>query len=308
MAGTPAFRKLEYVLAVARELHFGKAAERLHVDPSTLSRQVREVEEELGFRIFFRANHYVAITDEAKPFVLALEQMLANFVTEFEKAKNLSRLRARRKASTLVIGYSPFIIPRIPNEIRAIHSQRFPSIHLEFRRASVQELTDSVIADACQACVMLRPSGCQHLKEISLRSERLFAVWPRAYQATLNTTVALADLKAHPLIIPCSDRTDPVLQDWFFNRCAAAGFKPKVAAEASCPSEAFNLVQSGIGIAIVPNGVSADTPRNLACSPIVGIEALELILAWRSEVSYRVQKIVAEIANVLCRTKLAAAS
>jgi DNA-binding transcriptional LysR family regulator len=308
MADIPPFRKLEYVLAVARELHFGKAAERLHVDPSTLSRQVREVEEELGFHVFFRANHYVAITNEAKPFVLALEQMLASFVTEFEKAKNLSRLKARHKDSAFVIGYSPFVIPTIGNEIRAVHSQRFPSIHLEIRRAHVQELTDSLIADACQACVMLRPSGRQYREEISLRSERLFAVWPRAYRATLSTTVALADLKAHSLIIPCSDRTDPVLQDWFFNRCAAAGFKPKVAAEASCPLEAFNLVQNGVGIAIVPDGVSGDTPRNLERSPIGGIEALELILAWRSGVSYRVPKIVAEIANVLRQTDLAVAS
>jgi prophage regulatory protein len=104
MAGTPSFRKLEYILAVARERHFGKAAERLHVDPSTLSQQIREVEQELGFDVFFRANHYVDITEEAKPFVPALEQMLARLVDEFEKAKNLARLRAPRKASMFVVG------------------------------------------------------------------------------------------------------------------------------------------------------------------------------------------------------------
>jgi DNA-binding transcriptional LysR family regulator len=308
MAGPPPFRKLEYVLAVARYLHFGKAAEQLHVDPSTLSRQIREVEKELGFDIFIRANHYVAITDEAKPFILALKQIMASFATDFEKAKNISRLMARRKASTFVIGYSPFVIPAIPNEIRAAHSRRFPSIHLELCRASVQELTDSLIADACQACVMLRPAGRQHFEEISLRSERLFAVWPRAYQAALSTTVALADLKAHPLIIPCSDRTDPDLQDWFFNRCTAAGFKPKLAAEASGSLEAFNLVQNGVGIAIMPDGVCGEIPRNLECSPIGGIEPLELIIVWRPGVSHRVQKIVTEIVNGLRRTNLAIAS
>ena len=171
MAGTPPLRKLEYVLAVARERHFGKAAARLHVDPSNLSRQVREVEDELGIEIFVRTNHYVAIAEEAVEFIMDLEQMLAKFVTEFEKSKRLARLRARRKASTFVIGYSPFVVPTIPQDIRAIQSVRFRSVHLELRRAPAQELTDSLIADACQACVMVRPSGQHYLEEIPLRSE-----------------------------------------------------------------------------------------------------------------------------------------
>jgi DNA-binding transcriptional LysR family regulator len=304
MVGTPPFRKLEYLLAVARERHFGKAAERLHVDPSTLSRQIREVEQELGFDVFFRANHYVDITEEAAPFVPALEKMLARFVDEFESAKNLARLRARRKASTFVVGYSPFVIPTIPNQIRTVHTQRFSAIHLELRRASAQELRDSLIADACQACVMLRPGDRQHPEEIQLRSERLFAVWPRDYAATLGGAVALSELRAHPLVMPCSDRTDPVLHAWFFDRCVAAGFKPKVAAEASCPPEAFHLVQDGVGIAIVPGSVCGDAPRDLECSPIGGIEALQLILAWRRRVSHRLQKMVAEIANELRRANL----
>ena len=56
MSATPPLRKLQYVLAVARELHFRKAAERLHVEQSSISRQIREVEEELGFEIFRRDN------------------------------------------------------------------------------------------------------------------------------------------------------------------------------------------------------------------------------------------------------------
>ena len=307
MAGTPPLRKLEYVLAVARERHFGKAAERLHVDPSNLSRQVREVEDELGIEIFVRTNHYVAIAEEAVEFIMDLEQMLARFVTEFEKSKRLARLRARRKASSFVIGYSPFVAPTIPHEIRANHSARFPSVYLELRRASSQELTDSLIADACQACVMVRPAGQHHLEAIPLRSEHLSAVWPRAYQANLSA-VGLIELRAHPLILPCSDRTDPVLEEWFLSQCAAAGFKPKVAAEATSPSEAFNLVQDGAGIAIVPGGVCGDAPGDLQCSPIGSLETLLLVITYRRGVSYRVQKMIADIARELGGANLAIAS
>jgi DNA-binding transcriptional LysR family regulator len=308
MSVTPPLRKLQYVLAVAHELHFGKAAERLHVDPSTLSRQIREVEEEVGIQIFLRKNHYVALTEEGALFVLALEQELARFIAEFEKAKDLARLRARRKASSFVIGYSPFVVPFIPNHIRSVHSRRFPSIHLEMQRASVQELTDSLIAEARQACVIVRPTGTRYFEEIRLGSERLFAVWPRAYQTYLSGAIALTDLRAHPLVLPCSHRTDPALQRWFFDRCAAADFKPKVAAEASTPPEAFNLVQDGVGIAVMPGGVCADASPNLVCAPIGGIDALEIILTWRSDVSYRVQKMVTEIGSELRRLNLEIAS
>ena len=268
---------------------------------------MREVEDELGIEIFVRANHYVAIAEEAVEFIMDLEQMLARFVTEFEKSKRLARLRARRKASSFVIGYSPFVAPTIPHEIRANHSARFPSVYLELRRASAQELTDSLIADACQACVMVRPAGQHYLEAIPLRSEHLSAVWPRAYQANLSA-VGLIELRAHPLILPCSDRTDPVLEEWFFSQCAAAGFKPKVAAEATSPSEAFNLVQDGAGIAIVPGGVCGDAPRDLQCSPIGGLETLLLVITYRRGVSYRVQKMIADIARELGGANLAIAS
>jgi DNA-binding transcriptional LysR family regulator len=95
MAVIPPLRKLEYLLAVARELHFGKAAERLHVDQSHISREVKALEKEFEFTVFTRANHFVAITEEAGPFIMDLEQALARFVAEFERAQRLARLRAR---------------------------------------------------------------------------------------------------------------------------------------------------------------------------------------------------------------------
>ncbi len=95
MAVIPSYRKLQYVFAVAHELHYGKAAERLHVDQSHVSREVKALEKELEFALFTRANHFVAITEEAGPFIMDVEQALARFVAEFERAHRLARLRAR---------------------------------------------------------------------------------------------------------------------------------------------------------------------------------------------------------------------
>lgn len=144
MSATPPLRKLEYVLAVARELHFGKAAERVHVVQSSISRQVREVEAELGFEIFRRTNHVVDFTDEGRPFVLAMDDSVAKFYAEFKRARDISRLISRRNARTCLIGYSPFVPAALRHEIRSIRTLRFPSVHLEFRLASASGMFDSL--------------------------------------------------------------------------------------------------------------------------------------------------------------------
>jgi DNA-binding transcriptional LysR family regulator len=127
---------LEYVLAVARELHFGRAAERVHVVQSSISRQVREVEAELGFDIFRRNNHLVDLTPAGRAFILAVDDIMARFDTEFKRARDLSRLISRRNAASCLIGYSPFVPAALRHEIRSVWKLRFPSIRLQFRLAS----------------------------------------------------------------------------------------------------------------------------------------------------------------------------
>jgi hypothetical protein len=135
---------LEYVLAVARELHFGRAAERVHVVQSSVSRQVREVEAEVGFEIFRPNNHLVDLTEAGREFVLAVNDMMARFDAEFKRARDRSRLIARRNATSCLIGYSPFVPATLRHEIRSIRDMRFPSIRLQFRLATESEMADSL--------------------------------------------------------------------------------------------------------------------------------------------------------------------
>ena len=176
MSATPPLRKLEYVLAVARELHFRRAAERVHVVQSSLSRQVREFEAELGFEIFRRDNHLVDLTDAGRAFTLALEDSLARFLAEFTRARDLSRLISRRNATSCLIGYSPFVPATLRHEIRSIRKLRFPSVRLQFRLATESEMADSLGSGVFQAGVTFAPLERNHLQQIPLRTEPLYAV------------------------------------------------------------------------------------------------------------------------------------
>ncbi len=306
MSATPPLRKLEYVLAVARELHFRKAAERVHVVQSSLSRQVRELEAELDFEIFYRNNHLVDLTDAGRAFILALEDSLTRFLAEYTRARDLSRLISRRNATSCLIGYSPFVPATLRHEIRSIRKLRFPAIRLEFREATESEMADSVASGAFQAGITLAPLERNHLEQIPLRSEPLHAVSISGQSSSGNRSNAIrfAELKTRSLIVPFSERTHPALYQWLHGQCAIAGFRPKIAAEATSMQELFDLVQDGVGIAIVPDGICEGMPPALQYSPIHGIEALRLVFLYRRGGSPATQRIVSEIANSLRRAFL----
>jgi DNA-binding transcriptional LysR family regulator len=298
---------LEYVLAVARELHFGRAAERVHVVQSSISRQVREVEAEVGFEIFRRNNHLVDLTDAGRAFIQTVDDMMAKFDAEFKRARDLSRLIARRHAALCLIGYSPFVPAKLRHEIRSIRNLRFPSIRLQFRLATESEMADSLGSGVFQAGVTFAPLERNHLQQIPLRTEPLYTVSIRGHSSNGSCAIRLADLRTHPLIGPCSERTHPALYQWLHGQCVIAGFRPNIVEEATSTQEVFDLVQDGVGTAIVPAGICDEVPPALQCSPIHGMEALQLVFIYRYGSSQTTQKIVSEIANSVRHAYLAKA-
>jgi DNA-binding transcriptional LysR family regulator len=296
---------LEYVLAVARELHFGRAAERVHVVQSSISRQVREVEAEVGFEIFRRNNHLVDLTDAGREFVLAVNDMMARFDAEFKCARDRSRLISRRNATSCLIGYSPFVPATLRHEIRSIRDMRFPSIRLQFRLATESEMADSLGRGFFQAGVTFAPLERNHLQQIPLGTEPLCAVSVRGHSSNGGSAIRLAELRAHPLIVPCSRHTHPALYQWLHGQCVIAGFTPNIVEEASSTQQVLDLVQDGVGTAIIPRGICDEMPPTLHCSPIHGMEALQMVFIYRYGSSQVTQKIVSDLANSPRSTHLA---
>jgi DNA-binding transcriptional LysR family regulator len=101
MSTIPPLRKLQYVLAVARELHFRKAAEKLHVSQPAVSRQVRQCEEEFGFEILRRDHHFVSLTKAGQSFVTDLDAILERFDNDLHQAINKARQSADRRPRSM---------------------------------------------------------------------------------------------------------------------------------------------------------------------------------------------------------------
>jgi DNA-binding transcriptional LysR family regulator len=297
MSAIPLFRKLEYVLAVARELHFGKAAERVHVVQSSISRQVREVEAELGFAIFRRNNHLVEFTDAGRPFIQTVENIMNRFCVEFKRAKDVSRLISRSNAALCSIGYSAFVQTRLRDEIRSMQRQRLPSLRLEFRLVSASEMADSLSNGAIQAAVTFVPLDQSNLQLVPLRSEPLHAVSIRGRPVNGEGAVSLAGLRSCRLIVACSGHTHPALHRRLIEQCVRAGFKPNIVEEATSAQEAFDLAQDGVGVAILPSGICEEMPSTLQSTPIIGIDALQLAFIYRRGSSRATDRLARKIAD-----------
>jgi DNA-binding transcriptional LysR family regulator len=124
-------------------------------------------------------------------------------------------------------------------------------------------MADSLGSGVFQAGVTLAPLEQNHLQQIPLRTEPLYAVSVRGHSSNGGGAIRLADLRTHPLIVPYSQCTHPALYQWLHGQCASAGFKPNVVEEAASTQEVFDLVQDGVGTAIVPRGLCDEMPRAL---------------------------------------------
>jgi len=295
----PPLQKMVFALAVARELHFGRAARRLNISQPYLSRTIREYEDELGFVLFRRNRRVVEVTKGGRAFLEPAKHILAELDSAYSRSVDAARLISRQKASSLVIGYSDFVPSRLRSQVRSIQKGRFPALHLEFRAASASETFESIASGLFHVGVTFAPLDRDDLVQIPLRSERLHAVFSRTQAANCNREIALADLKMHPLIVPCSERAHPALRRWLLEQCNKAGFKPNIVEEVSSAHNVFDLVQDGIGVAILTGEACDGIPPDLQCVPISDLDPLELVLTYQREAPVQVQTVVAEIANSL---------
>ena len=262
MSVSPPLRKLQYALAVAREAHFRKAAESVNVSQPTLSRQIRELEDEVGLELFHRDCHPVALTVAGQAFFAVVEEMILKIDTDFQRAKDTARHALRRTSTSITIGHSAFVSPSFRREIRSALNRKFTYLQIQFRTVFASELVSSINSRMVDVGLTLTPVENGSLEQIPVRIERLCVVVSQE-SALAGMPVTFADLKSHPLIVACSERAHPILYERLIEECRAAGFRPTIAEEVTSAQEAFDLVEERVGFAILPCGVCEEAPPSI---------------------------------------------
>lgn len=283
MSVSPPLRKLQYALAVARQSHFRKAAESVNVSQPTLSRQVRELEDEIGLELFQRDRHPVALTTAGQAFFAVVEEMILKIDPDFQRAKDAARHALRRTSTSITVAHSPFVSPSFRREIRSALNRKFTYLQMQFRTVFASELVSSINSRMVDVGVTFTPLENGGLEQVSVHMERLCVVLSQDSALVGKPAVTLADIKSCPLIVACSERAHPILYARLLEECRASGFRPTIAEEVTSAQEAFDLVEERVGVAILPYGVCEEAPPSIRYFPLSGIEPLELVFLRRHD-------------------------
>ncbi|MBI8059851.1 LysR family transcriptional regulator [Pseudomonas aeruginosa] len=243
-------RHLRYFIAVAEELHFGRAAERLGISQPPLSQQIQALEEEIGARLFERTNRRVELTDAGRLFLDESRQVLA----QVDKAVLLARRAHLGELGELKIGFTssaPFT-STIPSSIHAFR-KAYPDVHLDLQEMSSRQVLKALLEESLQVGVIRPLALPDAVHWVELFREPLVAVLrvDHPLAAGSEDGLAIAALAEEPFVFfPRSYGTG--LYDQVIALTRQAGFSPRIAQEASEAMTIIGLVSAGLGVSILP--------------------------------------------------------
>jgi DNA-binding transcriptional LysR family regulator len=251
-------RHLRYFLAVAEELHFGRAAARVQIAQPPLSQQIRQLEQELGVALFNRTKRRVELTPAGRAFLEHARQILA----EAERAKRVAQRAGRGEIGRLAIGFaSSADLDILPRVLRVWH-ERFPDVEIELHALLTSAQVDGLRRGRIQVGFVRLPMEETNLVVESIQREALVAALPDGHRLARRTRVRLAELASDTMIL-FPRHTAPGYYDVFISACRRAGFTPQLLHPGSMQTN-LGLVSAGLGVSLLPASI-----RNLRRAGVV---------------------------------------
>lgn len=272
----PGTRDLLAFMAIVEELSFRRAAERLNIDQSALSRRVQNLEEQLGYRLIFRTTREVKLTEAGRVYYEAI----APAIQAIDRAATAASAAARGKSGRLRIGYMSFAATELlPAAVRR-YTTAYPDVALELRYLRTQAQKIALSRGELDAGYMLGPFRNPQFEQLTVAREQLLAVVPMEHWLSTRPHVTLADLAECKLILGSLDQWDffRLLVDDVFH---SAGYRADVAFEPSNTMGILGLVAAGLGVSIYVEGLRRFQPQRVMFKPITDCHAqIETILCW----------------------------
>jgi DNA-binding transcriptional LysR family regulator len=246
MAYVPEIRLLRYAVAIADELHFAKAAQKLRVSAPSLTKQIKGLETGLGFMLFDRRTRHVALTQPGSAFVA--EARLA--IGHAERAVEAGRAARGGGQETFLVGYTPFIEPSALEALRLGFQQRGMKTALKFQSAFSKDQSQALLVGALQAGIVLLPFDVEGVRTRCVWQDRLVAAMRHSHPLASRSSVGLAELNGEP-IIWIAPPVNPGLHERLLEDCRSQGFLPEIRYEVMTAMEALDLAAGGAGVTFV---------------------------------------------------------
>jgi len=272
-------RRIRHFIALAETTNFSRAADRLHIAQPALSVSIRKLEAELGTKLFERTSFGVVLTPSGKAVLLEAKRLLYYGEQLLRSAQNAAAGTAGRLRIGFVGSSIYGLVPRLVSGFR----MRYPAVELvlrDFTSARVLQMLDEGFLDIG---IVRTPVFNSHpITLCVLQRDRLIAALAQSHPLAARQQLALADLAGEPFIMYAPSE-GPGLHFSILSACKAVGFVPETVQEVAQVPTAIALVESGLGVALVPEGVRGNFEpqvvyRNLQDHPRAGETTLSL--AW----------------------------
>ena len=270
-------RHLRYFVAVAEELHFGRAAARLHIQQPPLSRQIQLLEAELGFPLFERSRRRVELT----PAGIALLGRTRQVFDALDVAVHDARSASEGQSGRLVIGYPSSLAYSGLTELLRAFRTRFPSVELALRELPPGDQIDTLKAGGLDVGFVRTSLDDPALVAELVRREALMVVLPDDHPLAKRRVIALEALAKEPFVLFPRAR-GPAFFDQLMALCGAAGFTPRIVQEAP-QLDIISMVAAGFGVSIMPSSMRNFRRPGLSFRAIAGAPQVELLIVWRHQ-------------------------
>jgi LysR family hca operon transcriptional activator len=271
-------RHLRYFVTVAEELSFTRAAARLRTAQPSLSQQIRQLEKELGVNLLDRSRHHVAVTNAGRIFL----QQAKDILLRVDHAGRLARQAADGQAGDLSVGTFPSADVKILPAVRPLIAEHLPNVRLILHSKYAVEPLSGLRAGTLDVAFMRDPSDAAELEVIELLREQIVIVLPSHHALARRKKIPVASLDDLPCIT-MERAMSPALHDATATLYREARIRMHAVSSADNVLGHLQLVQEGLGFALLPDSMNALLPpgvtfRPLDCDPV---PTVSIVVAFR---------------------------
>lgn len=243
-------RHLRYFRALAKELHFAKASEKLFISQPALTKQIQQLEEELTVKLFERDKRNVTLTEAGKYFLGEVEFVLNHMQQTIERTQR----KAAGEEGEVRIGFVGSAMQNVIPALLEDLNQQFPSIHTALEELNNKDQLDALVQDKIDIGFVRLETRPKALKDLVVYEDSFSLIVPKDHTVIQSGMRSLADLKHESFILFSNDYS----QEYYDNIMSIFtdhGFEPKVTHRSVQANSIFRLVEKKLGVAIVPSAM-----------------------------------------------------
>jgi DNA-binding transcriptional LysR family regulator len=267
-------RHLRYFLAVAEELHFGRAAKRLHIAQPPLSQQIRRLEESIGYQLFVRSSRSVKLTPAGDVLLDRARRTVSKINEDLEAVRSV----ARGEVGALTVGFvGSAVLTRLPS-VLGRYRDLYPQVQLRLKEFHTSLVLDGIREGSLDVGFVRDAGPADDLHVETLLAERFIAAVPKGHVLATRSSIPVKCLRDEPFVF--FPRSAGVYA-WenTVRLCEKQGFRPNIVQEAPQWLTVLRLVGAGLGVTIAPASVAEVATPDVVCrklSPANGTTNIDL--------------------------------